>query len=73
MPDRLIRDEAMTLLLAGHETTANALAWTLHLLASSSAILVTICGAVWLESLRLYPPAWLQTRRLVAPSTVVRP
>jgi cytochrome P450 len=32
MPDELVRDEAMTLLLAGHETTANALAWALHLL-----------------------------------------
>jgi cytochrome P450 len=33
MSDVQIRDEAMTLLLAGHETTANALAWALHLLA----------------------------------------
>lgn len=33
MPDRQVRDEAMTLFLAGHETTANALAWTLYLLA----------------------------------------
>jgi len=32
MDDRQIRDEAMTLVLAGHETTANALAWTLYLL-----------------------------------------
>jgi len=32
MDDRQIRDEAMTLILAGHETTANALAWTWHLL-----------------------------------------
>lgn len=32
MSDRQIRDEAMTLFLAGHETTANALAWTFHLL-----------------------------------------
>lgn len=30
--DRQVRDEVMTLLLAGHETTANALTWTLHLL-----------------------------------------
>ena len=33
MPDRQVRDEALTILLAGHETTANALSWALHLLA----------------------------------------
>src|ERR1700681_3238236 len=33
MPDALIRDEALTLLLAGHETTANALTWTFDALA----------------------------------------
>ncbi len=32
MPDRQIRDEAITLLLAGHETSATALDWTFHLL-----------------------------------------
>ena len=32
MPDRQLRDEVMTLLLAGHETTANTLTWTLYLL-----------------------------------------
>ena len=32
MPDRQIRDEAVTLFLAGHETTANALAWSFYLL-----------------------------------------
>ena len=33
MTDRQLRDEAMTVVLAGHETTANALSWTWHLLA----------------------------------------
>jgi cytochrome P450 len=41
-PDRLsdaeIRDQALTLLLAGHETTANALAFALHLLARDPAL-----------------------------------
>lgn len=32
MDDRQVRDEAITMVLAGHETTANLLAWTLHLL-----------------------------------------
>jgi cytochrome P450 len=32
MPDEQVRDEAMTIFLAGHETTANALAWTWLLL-----------------------------------------
>ncbi|MFN8613779.1 MAG: cytochrome P450 [Vulcanimicrobiota bacterium] len=33
MADEAVRDEAVTLLLAAHETTANALAWTCHLMA----------------------------------------
>ena len=32
MSDDQLRDEVMTLFLAGHETTANALAWTIYLL-----------------------------------------
>ncbi|HEY2066209.1 MAG TPA: cytochrome P450 [Gemmatimonadaceae bacterium] len=34
MSDLQLRDEAMTLMLAGHETTANALMWSLYLLSS---------------------------------------
>lgn len=33
MTDQQLRDEAITLFLAGHETTAIALSWTFHLLA----------------------------------------
>ena len=38
MSDRQLRDEALTMLAAGHETTANALAWTLSLLADHPEI-----------------------------------
>jgi cytochrome P450 len=37
MSDREVRDELMTLFLAGHETTALALTWALHLLAKQPA------------------------------------
>jgi cytochrome P450 len=37
MDDRQVRDEVMTLVLAGHETTAMALSWTFALLATNPA------------------------------------
>jgi cytochrome P450 len=37
MTDRQLRDEVMTLFLAGHETTANALSWTFWLLSLHAA------------------------------------
>lgn len=37
MDDAQLRDEVVTLFLAGHETTASALAWTWHLLAGHPA------------------------------------
>ena len=42
MSDEQIRDEAMTIFLAGHETTANALAWTWHLLGSAPEVEVRL-------------------------------
>jgi cytochrome P450 len=42
MTDRQLRDEAMTLLLAGHETTALALSWTWFLLAQNRAIMARL-------------------------------
>jgi cytochrome P450 len=38
MTDQQIRDEIVTLFLAGHETTANALSWTWYLLAQHPAV-----------------------------------
>lgn len=38
MTDRQLRDEAITLFLAGHETTANTLAWTWLLLAQNPLV-----------------------------------
>ncbi|HEX4592635.1 MAG TPA: cytochrome P450, partial [Bryobacteraceae bacterium] len=35
MTDQQVRDEALTLFLAGHETTANALTWTWYLLSQN--------------------------------------
>jgi len=38
MTNRQLRDEAMTIFLAGHETTANALSWTWMLLAQNPQV-----------------------------------
>lgn len=38
MTDEQVRDEAMTIFLAGHETTANALTWTWYLLSQHPAV-----------------------------------
>ena len=38
MTDAQVRDEAVTIFLAGHETTANALAWTWYLLSQNPEV-----------------------------------
>jgi cytochrome P450 family 135 len=68
LSDREVRDELVTLLLAGHETTATGLAWTFDLLLHSPAVLarategagavdgeVEYLDAVVKESLRMRP------------------
>lgn len=86
LTDRQLRDEMMTLLIAGHETVASALTWTWHLLAGApeadAALFDEVRAAVgdrlptghdlprlvytraaFEEAMRLFPPAWVITRR----------
>ncbi len=42
MSDVQLHDEVMTMLMAGHETTANALSWTLYLLSKYPSALRTL-------------------------------
>lgn len=42
MTDRQLRDEVVTLITAGHETTANALSWTWMLLSQSPEVEATL-------------------------------
>src|SRR3984893_12765760 len=45
MSDEQLRDEVMTLFLAGHETTANALGWTIYLLTQHPDIAERLAAA----------------------------
>src|SRR5690606_16170391 len=55
----------VTFLVAGHETVASGLAWSLYLLAQHPT--GASSADVFDEALRLYPPAWLITRQALGP------
>lgn len=94
LSDTEVRDELVTLVIAGHETVASALSWTLLLLADHPAeqalvhaeldeVLPGRRAPAWAdlpalrytravvdEALRLFPPAWVITRRAVVDDEV---
>lgn len=81
LTDEELRDQLMTLLLAGHETTASALAWALYELGRDPRQLARARAAArdgddeWLEavvkeSMRLHPVIPMVVRTLMAPATI---
>lgn len=54
MSDEEIRDELMTVLIAGHETTATSMAWVVHHLLRNPDVLATVQAEV--ESVSGYAP-----------------
>jgi cytochrome P450 len=81
LTDEELRDQLVTLLLAGHETTATALSWTLHELAKDPAQERKArdaatrgdddyLEAVLKESMRLHPVIPMVVRHLMSPATI---
>lgn len=80
LSDRQIRDEVMTLMLAGHETTANLLSWTMKLLAEHPAVhdalaaeVAQVCGDAMptfdrLPELKLLQRVLCESLRLYPPA-----
>ncbi|WP_156757370.1 cytochrome P450 [Actinokineospora pegani] len=80
-PASQLRDHMMTLLLAGHETTATALAWSLHELSRDPRVLRAAQAAadagddeylqaVTKEAMRLRPVIYSVARKLTEPTVI---
>ena len=65
LSDRHVRDEVMTLLFAGHDTTTSTISFLLYELAGRAGWDEDLEPAIE-ETLRLYPPAWIGPRRSIA-------
>ena len=93
MPERQLVDEVMTMIIAGHETSATAMNFTWYLLSRyplverklhaeidalpdqrlwsfEDARRLPYTRALIEESMRLYPPVWLLTRRALEADTL---
>ncbi len=83
--DAEVFDNVMTFIFAGHETTANALAWTFYLLSefpewdarvaaevrdAADIAAMPVTRMVLEESMRLYPPAPIMVRDSLGPDVV---
>jgi cytochrome P450 len=65
-----IRDEVMTLLFAGHDTTTSTIAFMFYELARNPQWRDTDFDLLLDETLRLYPPAWIGPRQSIEPFEV---
>jgi cytochrome P450 len=77
LTDEQVRDEAMTLFVAGHETTAQAMAWSWYLLAQHPGHFERLRNEgmayglrVMKESMRLYPPAFVMARSALRDTSI---
>jgi cytochrome P450 len=64
---RHIRDEVMTLLFAGHDTTTSTISFLFYELAHNPEQATTPLDLLVDETLRMYPPAWIGPRRCIEP------